>query len=102
MFHYSGLEEYRVDGEVVLKSRAWEYSGIREFAAGDNDVRIRFSLPRLYCKAYTNGKMVAREVFPKMKELRQKRRNFGPPWVAAVRFLLVVYVTIVGMTWALG
>ncbi|MDJ0938694.1 MAG: hypothetical protein QNJ00_02890 [Woeseiaceae bacterium] len=102
MFHHSGLEEYCVDGEVVHKSRAWEYSGVREFTVGDDEVRVRFSIPRMYCKAYVNGRLVAREVFPEMKKLRQKRRGYGPPWVAAIRFLLVVHVTIVGMTWVLG
>jgi len=106
LFHRSGLEEYKVDGQVALSSRAWEFSGFRDFVAGNHSVRIRYSLVRLYCKAYVDGKLVVRDVFPKMKEQRDKlrsRRNKGkhrnPPWVTFVLWMLLAYIGLAVFDW---
>ena len=91
---------------VALKSRAWQYNGVREFEAGGHNVRIRFSLPRLYCKAYLDGKLAVRDVFPKMQQDRAKVRKSvkkrGPVWLAATRAFLIVYVclAIVDTAWS--
>lgn len=99
LFHWSGLEEYKVDGQVALSSRAWEFSGFRDFMAGDRSVRIRYSLARLYCKAYVDGKLAVRDVFPRMKMRREKLRSTrkkgqgrNPSWVTFVFWMLLVYV----------
>jgi len=106
LFHRSGLEEYKVDGQVVLSSRAWEYSGFRDFEAGDHSVRIRYSLVRLYCKAYVDGKLVVRDVFPRMKNqrdnLRSKRikgKSRNPFWVTVVLWMLLTYIFLSVFNW---
>lgn len=99
LFHWSGLEQYKVDGQVALSSRAWECSGLRDFMVGDRSVRIRYSLVRLYCKAYVDGKLAVRDVFPRMKKQREKLRNNrkkgqgrSPFWVTFVFWMLLAYV----------
>ena len=99
LFHASGLEEYKVDGEVVLKSRAWEYSGYRDFAAGEHKVRIRFSILKLFCKAYVDGKLAVRDVFPKMKAQRdqwrgRRRKGATPAWVTFLFWVFVAYIAL--------
>jgi|GEM_PF-6015337 len=99
LFHWSGLEEYKVDGQVALSSRAWEFSGFRDFMAGDRSVRVRYSVARLYCKAYVDGKLAVRDVFPRMKMQREKLRSQrkkgqsrNPFWVTFVFWMLLAYV----------
>ena len=109
LFHWSGLEEYKVDGQVALSSRAWEFSGSRDFVAGDHSVRIRFSLTRLYCKAYVDGKLTVRDVFPHMKKQREKLRsnrkkgnNRNPFWVTVVLWMLLTYIFLHAYNWISG
>lgn len=101
LFHWSGLEEYKVDGKVALTSRAWEYAGVRDFRAGEQSIRVRYSLIRLYCKAYVNGKLVVRDVFPRLRERRDKLRQVrrsphgqNPAWVTFVFWMLLAYIIV--------
>ena len=109
LFHWSGLEEYKVDGQVALSSRAWEFSGFRDFVAGDHSVRIRYSLARLYCKAYVDGKLAVRDVFPRMKKQREKYKgnrkkgmHRNPFWVTVVLWMLLTYIFLNAYNWISG
>lgn len=98
LFHWTGLEEYFVDGALVLTSRAWEFVGRRDFMAGPHFVRIRFSFWRYYCKAYIDGKLAVRDVFPRMKAQRERlkrgKRPGNPVWVNVVFWFLLVYLVL--------
>lgn len=106
VFHRSGLEQYKVDGQVALSSRAWEYVGVRDFKAGDRNVRVRFSLARFYCKAYIDGRLAVRDVFPRLKDQRDKIRRArkkgqgrNPFWVSMVFGALSAYILLNVLAW---
>jgi len=106
VWHRSGLEEYFVDGETVLSTRKFEFSGVREFCAGPHRIKIRFSICKQLCKAYCDGQLLVRDVFDEFRQERIARNKIAhdpiPKWKKIVTNIIVFLGVLFLTSWLIS